>query len=95
MKQTHSGNLFLFKRKSSFLASHDIELVKTFPFMHHLPCNVGLIDIDEAKVISALQHKSKYKLKFNFDLFEMKFEFLGFHAVILVKTFPLMYHLLI
>ena len=37
------------------------------------------------------QHKSKYNLKFNFHLFEKKFKFLGFHAVVLVKTWPLMY----
>ena len=33
----------------------------------YLP-NPGRTDIDEAKMISAL-HKSKYKSKFNFDLF--------------------------
>ena len=37
-----------------------------------------MTDIDEARVISALQHKSK----FNSDLFEKKFKFLGFHAVV-------------
>ena len=37
--------------------------------------------------ISALWHKSKYNLKFNFN-------FLGFHAVVPVKTFSLMYQLL-
>ena len=30
----------------------------------------------------------------NFELFWKKIKFLGFHAVVLVKTFPLMYQLL-
>ena len=30
----------------------------------------------------------------NFELFGTKFKFLGFHVVVLVKTFPLMYQLL-
>ena len=47
-------------------------------------------DIDETKVISALRHKSK----FNFVFFLKKIKFSGFHAVVLVKTFPLMYQLL-
>ena len=41
-------------------------------------------------LISALQHKSK----FNFELFWKIIQFFGFHAVVLVKTFPLMYQLL-
>ena len=49
-----------------------------------------MIDIDEAKVISARQYKSKY----NFDIFEKKkIKFLGFHAVVVVETFPLMHQL--
>ena len=50
------------------------------------------MNVYEAKVISALQLKSTY----NFDLFvlEKKFKFFGFHGVIPVKTFPLMYQLL-
>ena len=44
--------------------------------------------------ISALQHKSKYKSKFNFELFWKKIKFLGSHVVVLVKTFPLTYQLL-
>ena len=49
-------------------------------------------DIDEARVISALRHKSKYKSKFNFDLFKKKIKFWRFHAVVLVKTFLLNYY---
>ena len=30
----------------------------------------------------------------NFELFRKKIKFLGFHAVLLVKTYPLMYQLL-
>ena len=45
--------------------------------------------IDEAKVISGFRHKSK----FNFELFWKKIKFQGFHAVVRVKTFLLMYQL--
>ena len=41
-------------------------------------------------LISALYHKSK----FNFELFKKEFNFLGFHAIILMKTFPLVYQLM-
>ena len=47
-------------------------------------------DIDEAKVISALQHKSKFEFR---TFLKKKIKFLGFHSVVLVKTFPLMYQL--
>ena len=40
-------------------------------------------------MISAFQHKSK----FNFELFWKKFKFYSFHAVVLAKTFLLMYQL--
>ena len=43
-------------------------------------------------MISVIQHKSKYKSKFNFELFWKEFKFLGFHVVVvLVKTFPIYY----
>ena len=48
-----------------------------------------MTDIDEAKVISALRQKSKFKFRTL-----KKIKFLGFHAVVLVKTFPFMYQLL-
>ena len=35
-------------------------------------------DIDEVRVISAFWHKSKYKSKYNFDLFWKESRFLGF-----------------
>ena len=47
-----------------------------------------MTDIDEAKMISALCQKSK------FEFWTLKKKNLGFHAVLLVKTFPLMYQLL-
>ena len=37
--------------------------------------------------------KLQDKIQFR-PFFEKKIEFLGFHAVVLVKTFPLMYQLL-
>ena len=51
--------------------------------------NVRLI-LTKVRVISAFRHKSK----FEFRTFLKKFEFLGFHGVILGKTFLLMHQLL-
>ena len=48
-------------------------------------------DIDEAKVISAFRQKSKFEFR---TFLKKKIQFLGFHGVVLVKTFPLMYQLL-
>ena len=45
-------------------------------------------------MISALQHKSKYKSNSFSNFFEKKIEFFGSHVVVLVKTFPLTYQLL-
>ena len=46
-------------------------------------------------MFSALQHKSKYKSNSISNFFEKKkIKFSGFHGVVLVKTFPLMYKLL-
>ena len=45
-------------------------------------------------MISALQHKSKYKSNSISNFFEKKIKFFGSHVVVLVKTFPLMYQLL-
>ena len=47
-------------------------------------------------LISALQHKSKYKSNSFSNFFEKKKKKkkIGSHAVVLVKTFPLMYQLL-
>ena len=42
-------------------------------------------------VIWTLRHKSKFEF---LTFFEKKIEYLGFHAVVLVKKFPLMYQLL-
>ena len=36
-----------------------------------------MTDIDGAKVISALQHKSKYESKFNFELFLNEIQIFG------------------
>ena len=46
-------------------------------------------------MISALQHKSKYKSNSISNFFEKKkIKFFGSHVVVLVKTFPLTYQLL-
>ena len=50
-----------------------------------------MTDIDEAKVISALRQKSKFEFQ---TFFEKNIQFLGLYGVVLVKTFPLMYQLL-
>ena len=44
-------------------------------------------------MISAYQHKSKYKSNSISNFFE-KIKFFGSHVVVLVKTFPLTYQLL-
>ena len=49
-----------------------------------------MTDIDEAKVISAFRQKSKFEFR---TFLKKKIQFLGFHGVVLVKTFPLMYQL--
>ena len=41
-------------------------------------------------MISVLRHKSKFEFQ---PFLEKKIKFLGFNAVVLVKTFPLMYKL--
>ena len=56
----------------------------------HLEC----IFISRTTVISALRHKPKYMSKFNSDLFWKENPIFEFYAVVLVKTFPLMYQLL-
>ena len=63
----------------------------------HLSIDVSITiciraDIDEAKVISALSHMSKFE--FRTFLKKKKIKFLGSHAVVLVKTFQLIYQLL-
>ena len=45
-------------------------------------------------MISALQHKSKYKSNSNSNFLGKKINFFGSHVVVLVKTFPLTYQLL-
>ena len=45
-------------------------------------------------MISALQHKSKYKSNSIYNFMKKKIQFLGFHGEVIVKTFPLMYQLL-
>ena len=53
--------------------------------------NVGLILTKLYKGISALRQKSKFEFR---TFLKKKIKFLGFHGVVLVKTFPLMYQLL-
>ena len=45
-------------------------------------------------LISALQHKSKYKSNSISNFLKKKIKIFGSHVVVLVKTFPLTYQLL-
>ena len=45
---------------------HVAVLMKTFPLMYNYQCRT---DIDEAKVVSAIQLKSNYNSIFNLELF--------------------------
>ena len=84
------------KKRSNFCFSMLQQVpVKNFPLMHQLLMyRVRRTDIDEAKVISAPWHKSKNTSQNSIlNFFRKKIAFLGFHAVVLVKTFPLMYQL--
>ena len=59
--------------------------------------NVGLILTKPGRFFFLGIRKLGVRTEFNFvnfELFEKKFTFLGFHGVVLVKTFPLMYQLL-
>ena len=51
-----------------------------------------MTDIDEARAISFLGVRTKFNFV-NFE-FKKKNKIFGFYAVVLVKTFPLMYQLL-
>ena len=73
-----------FEKKLGF---HAVVLVKTFPLMYQLATNVGLI----LTKLRGFQLFDTSKSKFNFKLLWKKK--LGFHAVVLVKTFPLVYQL--
>ena len=73
-----------FLKKIKFLGFHGEEW-RPFHWCINYQCRT---DIDETKKNSALRHKST----FNFRLFWKKN--LGFYAVVLVKTFSLMYQLL-
>ena len=77
-----------FWKKNQIFGFHGVVLVKTFPLMYQLATNVGLI-LTKLRWFQ-LFVKSQNS---NFELFWKKIKFLGFHAVVLVKTFPLMYQL--
>ena len=53
--------------KFTFLGFHAVARTREDLSINVSITNVGLKPIDKAKVISVLQHKSKYKAKFNFD----------------------------
>ena len=59
---SQNSNFELFWKKIKFLGSHAVVLVKTFPLICQLLINVRLI-LTKRKVISALQHKSKFEFR--------------------------------
>ena len=75
--------LFVKSRNSNFELFWKKNQIFGFPW-----CST---DIDEAKVISALRQKSKFEFR---TFLKKKIKFLGFHGVVLMKTFQLMYQLL-
>ena len=78
-----------FEKKIKFLGFHGVVLVKTFPLIVSIT-NVGLI----LTKLRWFQLFVKSQIS-NFKLFwKKKFKFSGFHGVVLVKSFPLMYQLL-
>ena len=76
-----------FEKNSNFWVSMLYYSWRPFYWCINYQCRTN---IDEAMVISALQHKSKVRI----SNFKKKIKFLDSHAVVLVKTFPLMYQLL-
>ena len=66
-----------------------LQYLRSFHWCINYQCRT---DIDEAKMISALRHKSK----FEFQTFLKKIQIVGLPwcSIVLMKTFPLMYQLL-
>ena len=86
--ESQNSNFELFwKKKSNFWVSMLYYSWRPFHWCINYQCRT---DIDEATVISALRRKSKFEF---WTFLKKKIKFLGFHAVLLVKTFPLMYQL--
>ena len=73
-----------------FLCCSIREELKTIPLMYQLLANVGLTLMK----LRRFQHMGTSQNSISI-FFENKIIFFGFHAVVLVKTFPLMYHLLL
>ena len=71
---------FIKKKKSHFWLFMLLFLRRPFHWCINCYCRT---DIEEAKVISTLRHKSKFRIS---NFFEEKIKFLGFHVVVLVKT---------
>ena len=69
-----------YEKKINFLGFRAVALVKTFPLMYQLKCRT---DIDETRVNSTLRHKSKYKSKFNLDIFRKENLIFCFHSVVI------------
>ena len=91
--------LFL-KKKIKFFGSHVVVGTREDISIEISITHAGInrTDINEAGAISFIRvWKLGVRTKFNFVNFKLFFIFilfLGFHAVVLVKTFPLMYQLL-
>ena len=87
VKSQNSNFELFWKKKSNFWVSMLYYSWRPFHWCINYKCRT---DIDEAKVISAFRQKSKFEFR---TFLRKKIQFLGFHGVVLVKTFPLMYQL--
>ena len=87
-KNQNSKFELFWKKKSNFWVSMVYYSWRPFHWCINYWCRT---DIDEAKVISAIRQKSKFEFR---TFLKKKINFLGFHGAVLVKTFPLMYQLL-
>ena len=85
--KSQNSSFELFWKKSNFWVSMLYYSWRPFHWCINYKCRT---DIDEAKVISAFRQKSKFEFQ---TFLRKKIQFLGFHGVVLVKTFPLMYQL--
>ena len=84
-----------FEKKIKFLGSHVVVLVKTFPLTYQLLTYYWYWRSQGDFVSRHTETRGTDRIQFRqFRTFWKNFTFLGFHGVVLVKTIPLMYQLL-
>ena len=83
------------KKKIKFFGSHVVVLVKTFPLMYQLLMYDWYWRSQGYFFSRHTETRGKDRIQFRqFRTFWKIFTFLSIHGVVLVKTFPLMYQLL-